>query len=207
MSMNTKTGVWALGLLALSGVALINCGGSSDSSNDNPKAGSSSTAGTAGSGTAGTPTAGNASGGTGSGTAGMTSNAGSDPGTNGGDDGGPDFPGFGGDGNFPGAGGDGNFGLGDCPEGTATGEECTPADGGPQAGACSLGGSFCTCIEQGDAGTWFCLGDNGEGGAGPGGGTVTCPASAMTGDTCTGRGPCPGQDGCRCLFNAAVVCQ
>jgi hypothetical protein len=170
---NTKTGLWAL--LVFSAAAMINCGGSSDSNDNDPKAGSPSTAGSAGS-AGSSNTAGASTGGTSGNTAGTSgntagnNNVGGDDGpaqNSGGDDGGPDFPGFGGDGSFPGAGGDGNFGLEECPEGAANGEACTRVDGNQQANTCSQGDSFCSCVAQGqaDTGMWFCLG-GGEGGAG-----------------------------------------
>jgi len=72
--------------------------------------------------------------------------------------------------------------------------------------------SFCLCQGQTDP-VWVCpdlgglLGAGGAGGAGGLlGGTVTCPATAMNGDDCTGLGVCPGSATCGCLFGK-VICQ
>lgn len=179
--MNTKTGLWAFGLFAVSSVVMINCGGDSDGGNSNTggasagnstAAGMSSTAGKGGNGSSGSSnTAGNtASGGDGPG-----------PGTDGGA--GTDIPGFGGDGNVPA-----------CPD-DPQGKMCTP--GGDTPAVCYSGGQGCFCQAQGATGTWVCLTPGGgDGGAGstpdPGDLMVDCGDNPMTGDTCSAVGICIG---------------
>lgn len=202
--MKANTGLLALGLFAIAGVVTVSCGGSSDST-DNPgsagttsKAGTTSTAGTssstAGSGnnTAGTA---NNTGGTANSNGGTANNNGGRNNNNGGA---PDFPGVGGAG----------FEVPACPADAMDGEACTRMQGGGNAGCQVNDTTYCTCQGRNDP-TWNCFdtGDlPGAGGAGTGFGDATCPANAMTGDTCTGGpGLCAGQT-CYCGQDGMTQC-
>lgn len=205
--MKTKTGLLALGVFTIAGALTVSCGGSSDSTDNPSTAGSTSTG--AGNGSGGNGSAGrsssagttNSGAGTANSGAGTANNNGGTANNNGGRN---NTGGF-----NPGAGGDGPN-LPDCPATAETGKPCTRTNG--QTNACQVDDStYCVCQGQNNS-TWFCpnLGDIGAGGAGGAGGglggTVTCPANAKNGDTCTGLGVCPGSQTCGCGFGT-VYCQ
>lgn len=196
--MKTKTGLLALGLFTIAGAFTVSCGGSSDSDDNTPTAGTSS--GGSGSGgkssSAGTTNnrAGTANdGGTATNNGGTTNSGGRN--NNGGRNNTGGFNPGGGAPNLP-----------DCPDSAGSGKPCTP-DGNNNA--CQLDDtSFCICSGQQNP-TWSCpnLGDFGAGGDGGGlGGAVTCPADGKNGDVCTGTGVCPGSQTCGCLFGS-LICQ
>ncbi|HEX2874003.1 MAG TPA: hypothetical protein VHP33_22260 [Polyangiaceae bacterium] len=194
--MKATTGLLALGLFTLAGIVTVSCGGSSDDGDTDNTAGSSS---------AGKGTGGGSSGS--SSTAGKTSSAGSSnsggstatAGTNG-NNGGRNNQG----GNFPGAGG--AFNVDECGDGVIDGMSCEPAQG--TANACQIDDTtYCLCQGRNNP-TWVCTDvTGGQGGADGGGpfGTLTCPASAKTGDDCTGVGACPGSTTCFCAVGT-VYC-
>ena len=195
--MKTKTGLLAVGVFTIAGALTVSCGGSSDNTNDTSMAGSTSANGGTSSGSKGT--AGNTS------SAGTTDNGGTTA------SGGRNNQGGFGQGGFNlGAGGAAPQ-LPDCPAAAVDGAACTPMNGG--VNACQVDTtSFCLCQGQTNP-VWVCpdlgglLGAGGAGGAGGLlGGTVTCPATAMSGDDCTGLGVCPGAETCGCLFGK-VICQ
>ncbi len=210
--MKTKTGLVALGLFALAGVNIVNCGGSSDDSSSSTstsgKGGTKSTAGSSSTG-GGTSTAGSSSGGSATGTAGSAastagnSSTGGTPGTAGNtgtagrnnQGGANDNPGAGGADNAPG-----------CPAAMpADGSMCTQMN--QVRGGCDYGDMNCRCARaNGGMRTWQCDGAIGAGGAPGGFGQATCPANAKDGDDCTGFGQCTGQPTCFC-FQGNTNCQ
>jgi hypothetical protein len=194
-NMKPKSGHWALGLFALASVISVACGGSSDDGDNNGAAGSgagtTSKAGTTGTAGTSSSTAGTTSntGGTANNTGGTVNNTGGRNNNTGGSN---DFPGLGGAG----------FEVPGCPAGTMDGETCTAGGQNP----CQLNDTtYCGC----QGGSWACVDTDdlpGAAGAGSGLGNATCPAGAMTGDTCTnGPGLCPGQQ-CYCLPSGTTQC-
>jgi hypothetical protein len=208
--MKTKTGLLALGLITLSGVVVVSCGGSSDDTSNNPTAGTTST-------TAGTTstTGGNTSAGTTSNTSGTATNTSGTANNNGGNttggtanggntnggrnQGGRNNGGNQNAGGDPGNNNNGGAAADGCPAAMpADGSMCTQAQSGVQG--CDYGDMNCRCRRAqggGNMRTWQCMDAIGAGGAGNGFPMATCPANAQDGDPCTGTGLCPGQQ-CFC---------
>jgi hypothetical protein len=196
--MNTKTGLFAVGLAIVAGALTVSCGGS-DGGDESNTSGTSmgGSSNTAGSSTAGTSSN---TGGTSSNTGGTSSNTGGTSSNTGGrnNDGGDNgFPGFGGDNGGP--GGD----LEACDAAVMDGEACEQGDQACEAAS----GETCFCGGQGGGREWTCVDDGGfgDGGAGPGIPTVDCGAAPMMGDDCEGTGLCEGSESCGCN-DGEVIC-
>lgn len=210
--MKMKTGLWALGLFAMTSAVIVSCGGSSDDNNSGGAGSSNNTAGsgnnTAGNSTAGSSSSagsGNNSSGSGNNTAGSGNNT-AGTGNGGTGNNGGTANNAGGDATVnPGAGGDGPAG---CPASQPPANTaCMRGDGGFMG--CAYGDQTCRCQRgQNNMRTWVCTATQNPGAGGDNGGfgQATCPANAKDGDACTnGPGICTGQQ-CFCTQNNTVNC-
>jgi hypothetical protein len=212
--MKMKTGLWALGLFAMTSAVIVSCGGSSDDDNGgkagsgNNSAGNSSAGTSSNAGTSSSAGSGNNTAGSGNNTAGSGNNNGGTGNNNGGtgNNNGGTANNAGGDGpTNPGAGGDGPAG---CPATQpAANTMCQRGDGGIMG--CSYGDQTCRCQRgQNNMRAWVCTATQNPGAGGDNGGfgQATCPANAQDGDACTnGPGLCTGQQ-CFCTQNNMVNC-